>query len=133
MTYTPHIDLDAVSAIDMHVHVEQDRHGHLSLDGELMDASAAYFRAVENRTPTVADLAQTYREAGMAAVVFTVDARTNSFGKYFGDHPERSMKTFALWVTIESASSCHGTEGWARMTVIPGKSAATSSRSNGLE
>ncbi|WP_281380906.1 amidohydrolase family protein [Nocardioides panaciterrulae] len=70
------MDLDALSAIDMHVHVEQDGHGHLSLDQELMDASAAYFRATDNRTPTVADLAERYRAAGMAAVVFTVDAGT---------------------------------------------------------
>ncbi|MBO0842174.1 MAG: amidohydrolase [Nocardioides sp.] len=64
----------------MHVHVEQqhDEHGHahLSLSEELMDASAAYFRSSDNRTPTVADLAERYRESNMAAVVFTVDART---------------------------------------------------------
>jgi predicted TIM-barrel fold metal-dependent hydrolase len=74
--YVPHIDLGAISAIDVHVHVESDGHGHLSLDAELMDASAAYFKGSENRTPTVADLAARYREAGMAAVVFTVDATT---------------------------------------------------------
>ena len=56
-TYTPRIDVESVKAIDMHVHVEQDDHGCLSLDEELMDASAAYFKGSENRTPTVADLA----------------------------------------------------------------------------
>ena len=66
--YVPRIDLDAISAIDVHVHVESDEHGHLSLDQELMDASAAYFKSSENRTPTVADLASRYRGAGMAAV-----------------------------------------------------------------
>jgi predicted TIM-barrel fold metal-dependent hydrolase len=74
--YLPRIDVDAVSAIDVHVHVERDAHGHLSLDQELMDASAAYFKGSEDRTPTVADLAERYRSAGMAAVVFTVDATT---------------------------------------------------------
>lgn len=74
--YVPRIDLGAISAIDVHVHVESDGHGHLSLDEELMDASAAYFKGSENRTPTVADLAVRYRAAGMAAVVFTVDATT---------------------------------------------------------
>ncbi len=77
-TYVPQIDLDAVRAIDVHVHVEQDDHGCLSLDEELMDASAAYFTGSENRTPTVADLAERYRAAEMAAVVFTVDASTNT-------------------------------------------------------
>ncbi len=77
MPYTPAIDLDHVSAIDMHVHVEQDDHGCLSLDDELMEASARYFRSTDNRTPTVDDLAERYRRTGMAAVVFTIDARTN--------------------------------------------------------
>jgi hypothetical protein len=76
--YEPHIDLDAIVALDVHVHVEQDGHGHLSLDGELMDASAAYFRSSDNRVPTVADLAARYRALQMAAVVFTVDAETNT-------------------------------------------------------
>ncbi|WP_067539941.1 amidohydrolase family protein [Nocardia crassostreae] len=60
----------------MHVHIEQDHHGCLSLDQELMDASAAYFKSSDNRTPTVDDIAERYRAAGMAAVVFTVDAST---------------------------------------------------------
>jgi uncharacterized protein len=77
MTYVPAIDLDAVSAIDVHVHVEKDGHGCLSLDDELMAASARYFRSSDNRTPTVEDLAARYRATGMAAVVFTVDAQTN--------------------------------------------------------
>jgi hypothetical protein len=76
--YEPHIDLEGLVALDVHVHVEQDDHGHLSLDDELMDASAAYFRSSDNRTPTVEDLADRYRRAGMAAVVFTVDAETNT-------------------------------------------------------
>jgi uncharacterized protein len=68
------MDLDALTAIDVHVHVEQDGHGCLALDQELLDASARYFRAEQNRTPTVADIAGHYRERNMAAVVFTVDA-----------------------------------------------------------
>jgi len=68
------VDLTAVTAIDVHVHVESDGHGHCALDSELLDASAAYFRATENRTPTVADIAEHYRASGIAAVVFTVDA-----------------------------------------------------------
>ncbi|MBZ5739476.1 amidohydrolase family protein [Nocardioides mangrovi] len=70
------MDVAAIRAIDVHVHVEADDHGHLSLDEELMEASAAYFKGSESRTPTVDDLAARYRAAGMAAVVFTVDATT---------------------------------------------------------
>jgi predicted TIM-barrel fold metal-dependent hydrolase len=87
--YVPHIDVESVRAIDVHVHVEQDDHGHLSLDQELMDASAAYFRGSDNRTPTVGDLAERYRAAGMAAVVFTVDATTNT------GHPALSSEDIA--------------------------------------
>jgi predicted TIM-barrel fold metal-dependent hydrolase len=74
--YEPRIDTGALTAIDMHVHVEQDNHGCLSLDDELMAASAAYFKSSDNRTPTVTDLARRYRAANMAAVIFTVDAAT---------------------------------------------------------
>jgi len=87
--YVPRIDLDAIAALDVHVHVESDDHGHLSLDEELMDASAAYFKGSENRTPTVEDLAVRYREAGMAAVVFTVDATTAT------GHPSLSSEEIA--------------------------------------
>ncbi|MGH8961427.1 MAG: amidohydrolase family protein [Jatrophihabitantaceae bacterium] len=70
------MDLAAVTAIDTHVHVESDGHGHTSLDDELMDASAAYFKAGRNRTPSLAEIAGYYRERHLAAVVFTVDAHT---------------------------------------------------------
>ena len=64
----------ALTAIDVHVHVESDGHGHCALDDELLDASAAYFRSSENRTPTVADIADALPGPPIAAVVFTVDA-----------------------------------------------------------
>jgi predicted TIM-barrel fold metal-dependent hydrolase len=87
--YEPSIDLDAISALDVHVHVEADGHGHLSLDQELLAASAAYFKGSENRTPTVDDLADRYRDTGMAAVVFTVDATTAT------GHPALSSEEIA--------------------------------------
>jgi predicted TIM-barrel fold metal-dependent hydrolase len=68
------MNLAALKAIDMHVHVEQDADGHLALDSQLMDASAAYFKSDQNRTPTVEYIAEYYRQREMAAVVFTVDA-----------------------------------------------------------
>jgi uncharacterized protein len=74
--YVPRIDPDAIVALDMHVHVEADGHGHFSLDQQLLDASAAYFKAGTDRTPTLEHIATYYRERRMAAVVFTVDAGT---------------------------------------------------------
>jgi predicted TIM-barrel fold metal-dependent hydrolase len=70
------IDPATVEAIDTHVHVENDGHGHYSLDRELMAASAAYFMAGNDRTPTIDEIATYYRERRLAAVVFTVDAHT---------------------------------------------------------
>ena len=87
--YEPAVDLDAVAAIDVHVHVESDGRGHLSLDQQLMDASAAYFKSGESRTPTVDELADRYRGAGLAAVVFTVDASTAT------GHPALSSEEIA--------------------------------------
>jgi predicted TIM-barrel fold metal-dependent hydrolase len=87
--YQPRIDLDAITALDIHVHVEADDHGHLSLDPELMAASAAYFKGSASRTPTVADLGARYRTAGMAAVIFTVDATTAT------GHPALSSEEIA--------------------------------------
>jgi predicted TIM-barrel fold metal-dependent hydrolase len=89
MTYTPAIDVAAITAIDVHTHVESDGHGHLSLDQELIDASATYFRADHDRTPTLANIATYYRERCMAAVVFTVDA-TTALG-----HPALSSEAIA--------------------------------------
>jgi len=69
------LDVASLTAIDMHVHIEIDGHGHVSLPQDLMDASSKYFKA-EERTPSLDAIAATYRELNMAAVVFTVDART---------------------------------------------------------
>jgi predicted TIM-barrel fold metal-dependent hydrolase len=83
------MDLAALDAIDVHVHVEQDSHGCFSLDQELMDASAKYFRADQDRTPTVAAIAEHYRARRTAAVVFTVDAPAGT------GHPALSSEEIA--------------------------------------
>ena len=69
---------ESLAAIDVHVHVEVDGHGHHSMDDELLDASAKYFRADHDRAPTLEQIADRYRSLNMAAVVFTVDASTNT-------------------------------------------------------
>ena len=69
------IDAATLDAIDMHVHLEVDGHGHGSLPATLTEASAKYFKT-EDRTPSLDRIAEVYRELNMAAVVFTVDART---------------------------------------------------------
>ena len=70
------LDVSALKGIDVHVHVESDGHGRLSLDDELLAASAKYFKADNDRAPTVEQIADYYRPRQLAAVVFTVDAGT---------------------------------------------------------
>jgi len=72
------LNLASLTAIDVHVHVESDGQGRLSLDDELLAASAAYFKSDTDRSPTVERIADYYRERQMAAVVFTVDATTRT-------------------------------------------------------
>ena len=83
------MDLAALDAIDVHVHVEQDSHGCFALDQELLDASAKYFRADQDRTPTLASIAEHYRVRRTAAVVFTVDAPAGT------GHPPLSSEEIA--------------------------------------
>ena len=66
-----------LTAVDVHVHVESDGAGHLSLDDELLAASAAYFRGTHDRTPTVDQIAAYYplyaalEELGVVALFHT--------------------------------------------------------------
>ena len=71
-------DLDALTAIDVHVHAEVSSRGGGSLPGELEEASNAYFKIADTRRPTLGEIAAYYRERRMACVVFTVDAEAAS-------------------------------------------------------
>src|SRR6266702_2769391 len=86
---TTDLDHAALPAIDVHVQVESDGHGRLSLDEELRAASARYFKAGNDRAPTVEQIAAYYRERRFAAVVFTVDATTAT------GHPALSSEEMA--------------------------------------
>jgi len=73
--YAPEIDIEAVEAIDAHVHIEVGEDGHQALPDAILEASAKYFKA-DAVKPPLAAVAAHYRERRMAAVVFTVDATT---------------------------------------------------------
>lgn len=73
--YESAIDVDALEALDMHVHVEVDAGGHTSLPDDLAEAASHYFSTSAPR-PDLDSIASYYRERKMAAVVFTVDAGT---------------------------------------------------------
>jgi uncharacterized protein len=73
--YESAIDLATIDGIDAHVHVQSDSQGNTSLPRDLLDAMDAYFgHAAQNLS--VDQLADFYRERKLAAVIFTVDART---------------------------------------------------------
>jgi uncharacterized protein len=70
------LDLDAPTAIDVHVHVSIDSTGRTASPPALTEALAKYFKSSEKPRDVDATAAY-YRERKMAAVVFTVDATTN--------------------------------------------------------
>jgi uncharacterized protein len=70
------MNVDDLTAIDMHVHAEVSAAGHPALPEHLMTGSARHFKVDGDRTPTVAQIAEHYRQRRMAAVVFTVDAQS---------------------------------------------------------
>jgi predicted TIM-barrel fold metal-dependent hydrolase len=106
------IDLDAVAAIDVHVHVEQDLHGHKSMDDELLAAASKYFKG-EPYHPTVPQIAEDYRSKNMAAVVFTVDSELTT------GHPALSNEEIAeaaaehpdVLIPFGSIDPARGTDG----------------------
>jgi predicted TIM-barrel fold metal-dependent hydrolase len=69
------LDVDKLVAIDTHVHIEIDDHGHHALPQVVLDGMSAYFKTDSSR-PTLDETAEVYRQLNMAAVVFTVDATT---------------------------------------------------------
>ncbi|MDK6259376.1 amidohydrolase family protein [Corynebacterium frankenforstense] len=75
VVYRSSVDFGSIDAIDMHVHLEVDSCGHKALPEDFFEASAKYFKTGE-RTPSIDAIAEIYRERNMAAVVFTIDART---------------------------------------------------------
>ncbi|GAA4866689.1 4-hydroxyphenyl-beta-ketoacyl-CoA hydrolase [Saccharopolyspora cebuensis] len=83
------IDVDRITALDVHTHVEIDSSGHRSLDDELMSASEKYFKPGAERTPPLEAIAAHYRERAMAAVVFTVDCAAAT------GHPANSVEEIA--------------------------------------
>lgn len=112
------VDPAAVTAIDTHVHVEADGHGHRSLDDELLEASAAYFKSGQDRTPTLERIAAHYRERNLAAVVFTVDAHTATGHPALDGHEilARAAEHADVLIPFASVDPHDGAEAVARLT-----------------
>lgn len=71
------MNLDAIRAIDTHVHIGVDDHGHFGATDEQREGMDRYF-GTSSPALSVDETAAYYRERQMMAVVFTVDATTNS-------------------------------------------------------
>ncbi|MEH3076751.1 MAG: amidohydrolase family protein [Quadrisphaera sp.] len=69
------VRVDEIDAVDVHVHVEEGCHGETALPEEFAAAAARYFRS-DGVGRDLQAIADHYRERRTAAVVFTVDART---------------------------------------------------------
>ena len=70
--YEPRLNLEELVAIDVHTHAEVSTRQPRDPCGVIFDETMAkYFR--EMKRPTIAEVAQFYRERKMAAVIFTVD------------------------------------------------------------
>lgn len=89
MVYELGIDVDALDAIDTHVHIEVDDSGHHALPQPLVDAASRHFKT-DGPRPGLDEIARYYRERRTAAVVFTVDA-TRALG-----HRPNSSEEIAL-------------------------------------
>ena len=72
------IDVEAISAIDMHTHAQVPLCGEPDpRTMEILDAAAKHFRS-EFPRPNVQQVADYYRARSMAAVVFCVDSQHNT-------------------------------------------------------
>ena len=71
------MNLDAIRAIDTHVHIQVDGHGHFGATDEQREGMDRYF-GTSDPALSVDETAAYYRARKMMAVVFTVDATTNT-------------------------------------------------------
>ena len=67
-------DVTDLVAIDVHAHATVGADGHGAMSPDLIAASGKAFKVAGPRQPTIAQVADYYRERKMAAVIFTVDA-----------------------------------------------------------
>lgn len=111
------IDISSVTAIDMHVHVEVDDHGHTALPQSFLDWSAAYFKSGAPRTPTIDEIAERYRERSIAAVIFTVDVEAAMGQKRISNEhvAEGAARHRDVLIPFASVDPARGPEGVAEL------------------
>ena len=82
----PAIDLDAVTAIDVHVHAERNHAEEQDpVTLEVLDAAARYFGGSPPQ-PSAPEVADYYRQRHMVAVLFNVDDEAGMGRRRLGSH-----------------------------------------------
>jgi predicted TIM-barrel fold metal-dependent hydrolase len=66
-------DLEAITAIDMHVHCEVSQSGAPALPRQLQDGARQFFGGGDGPLPGIDQTAAYYRERNLVAVIFTID------------------------------------------------------------
>ena len=113
------MDPTNLKAIDVHVHVEVDCNGHMSLPDEFVAASTQYFGA-ETVKPNIDGIAAYYRERQIGAVLFSVDIEA------FTGHPALSNEEIAagaaahpdVLIPFASIDPAKGRAGARRLRVL---------------
>ena len=121
MAYELGLDLSALDAIDTHVHIEVDDHGHNALPQPLVDAASKHFKT-DGPRPDLDAVAGFYRERRTAAVVFTVDA-----SRALGHRPNSSeeialgaARNNDVLIPFGSVDPTSGAEALERAKVLAG-------------
>jgi predicted TIM-barrel fold metal-dependent hydrolase len=105
MTFTHRIDLEGLTAFDVHVHLE-----HTGEQTDTDKHAAAYFKGGASRDPK--DMAEYYRSRHMAFIVFTVDEQltgvprlsNDAVAQFAADHPD-------IAIAFASINPHRGAEG----------------------
>ncbi|WP_411734408.1 amidohydrolase family protein [Paeniglutamicibacter sp.] len=111
------INVADLVAIDMHVHIESDDHGHTDMPDDFREAAQAHFGAAHDPLGIEA-VAAHYRERNMAAVVFTVDHEATT------GHPPISNR----YIAEEAAKHADVLIPFASIDPARGKAAITEAR-----
>ena len=98
------IDLDKITAIDMHVHAEASCHDPEDpVMAEFFDAASTYFKADRIR-PTVPEIIAYYRERNIAFCLFTVDAECGLGAKRISNYEVAELAAAHRDIVIPFAS-----------------------------
>jgi hypothetical protein len=104
------MNLEGVTAIDVHVHVHRSVRT-VESDGERLNEMAKYFRAGPVRGYSVPEIADYYRQRQMACVVFTVDSVKGAAGPSNEEVAELAAEHADVVIPFASIDPARGDAG----------------------